>query len=69
MLVKVNGESKTLDREQTSVSELLAMCNVQSPDLVSVQLNGTFLGKDRLTSTVLKASDEVDFLYFLGGGK
>lgn len=69
MIIKVNGEARRLDEEQLPVSDLLARCNVESPDLVSVQLNGKFLDKDRFSSTHLKENDEVDFLYFLGGGQ
>jgi sulfur carrier protein len=69
MVIKVNGETKTLGQELLAVSQLLSLCNVESPDLVSVQLNGKFVGKDRFSSTILKENDEVDFLYFLGGGQ
>ena len=37
--------------------------------MVSVQLNGKFLSKDQYASSQLNDNDEVDFLYFLGGGE
>ena len=69
MVLKVNGEAKTIAGERRSVTELLSLCNVESPELVSVQLNGKFVGKDQYATTQLNDSDEVDFLYFLGGGR
>jgi sulfur carrier protein len=69
MVIRVNGEAKTLNHETMAVENLLSLCNVESPDFVSVQLNGKFLSKDRFASTHLKENDEVDFLYFLGGGR
>lgn len=69
MIIKVNGETQRLDEQQLPVSELLSRCNVESPDLVSVQLNGKFLDRNQFDSTHLKENDEVDFLYFLGGGQ
>jgi sulfur carrier protein len=36
--------------------------------MVSVQLNGEFVSRDDYESVSLKEDDEVDFLYFMGGG-
>ncbi len=69
MILKVNGEAKTIDQERLAVTELLSLCSVESPEMVSVQLNGKFLSKDRYASALLNENDEVDFLYFLGGGE
>lgn len=68
MILKVNGETKTIDPERLTVMELLSLCTVESPEMVSVQLNGKFLSKDQYASAQLNDNDEVDFLYFLGGG-
>ena len=68
MILKVNGEAKLIDQELLTVKELLFICTVESPEMVSVQLNGKFLGKDQYASVQLNDNDEVDFLYFLGGG-
>ena len=69
MTLNVNGESRTFDQKQLAVLELLSLCEVESPELVSVQINGKFLSKDRYGATQLSDNDEVDFLYFLGGGR
>jgi sulfur carrier protein len=68
MILKVNGEAKTIDQKLLTVTELLSICTVESPEMVSVQLNGKFLSKDQYASAQLNDNDEVDFLYFLGGG-
>jgi sulfur carrier protein len=69
MILKVNGEAKTIDQKLLTVTELLSICTVESPEMVSVQLNGKFLSKDQYVSAQLNDNDEVDFLYFLGGGE
>jgi sulfur carrier protein len=69
MILKVNGEAKIIDQERLAVTELLSLCTVESPEMVSVQLNGKFLGRDQYASAQLNENDEVDFLYFLGGGE
>ena len=38
------------------------------PDMVSVELNGEYLDRDVFDSTPVKDGDEVEFLYFMGGG-
>lgn len=65
----VNGEKVAAPDGPYHVAELLRDRRVEKPDLVSVQLNGAFLDRDRFASTALKAGDEVDFLYFMGGGR
>ena len=68
MKIKVNGKDQVLDKSQVSVSDLLGINNVEMPDMVSVQLNGDFVKKEDFTNTHLKENDEIDFLYFMGGG-
>lgn len=36
--------------------------------MVSVQLNGEILERDDFTSKVVGDGDELEFLYFMGGG-
>jgi len=68
MKIKVNGKAQFIDTHQVSVLELLKRENVENPEMVSIQLNGEFVNKERLGATYLKDADEVDFLYFMGGG-
>ena len=55
--------------EAISVSGLLTLNKVEMPDMVSVQLNGEFVNRDNYNLVIVKEGDEVDFLYFMGGGR
>jgi len=68
MQVVVNGMTATFEAASLTVAELLEIENVGSPEMVSVQLNGEFVDRANYGSTRLKERDEVDFLYFMGGG-
>jgi sulfur carrier protein len=68
MIIKVNGISRTIDQDSLKVLELITLDKVQDPDMVSVQLNGEFLDRTDYGETILKDGDEIDFLYFMGGG-
>ena len=68
MNLKVNGEAKTFDFDAMSVRQMLTVCDVSQPDMVSVQLNGAFVNRENYGSVQVKEGDEVDFLYFMGGG-
>jgi len=69
MKLVVNGETKEFNVANLSISDLLKIENVKNPDVVTVQLNGKFFSKEQYTSTILKEGDEVEFLYFIGGGR
>lgn len=68
MTITVNGIQKEIDRGGVSILELLSMEAVASPDMVSVQLNGDIVKRDSFETTSLTEDDEVEFLYFMGGG-
>lgn len=68
MKIKVNGKEKNFDKDSLSVSELLKVSEVERPEMVSVQLNGELVKKEDLKNKQLKENDEVEFLYFMGGG-
>ena len=68
MIVKINGKEQAFDNDQLSVSEILKVSKVERPEVVSVQLNGEFVRKEDYESTRVKEIDEIDFLYFMGGG-
>ena len=51
-----------------NVSELIQQNNVAQPEMVSVQVNEEFAERDDWETTVIKEGDQVDFLYFMGGG-
>ena len=68
MNVKVNGKDQSIDKGSVSVGEMLTLCDVNQPDMVSVQLNGEFVTKEEYAAKTVNDGDEVDFLYFMGGG-
>jgi len=69
MKIKVNGKDQSIKKAAVSVSELLKMNKVESIEMVSVQLNGNFIDKNDFDKILLKENDELDFLYFMGGGE
>lgn len=68
MKIKVNGKDRIIDAPSLVISELLKIANVENPEMVSVQLNGEFVDRQKFTGMRLKDGDTVDFLYFMGGG-
>jgi sulfur carrier protein len=68
MNISVNGKDQVLDKVDVTVSDLLKINDVEMPDMVSVQLNGEFVKREEFPDTMLKESDEIDFMYFMGGG-
>ena len=43
--------------------------NVETPQYVTVSINEEFLESGTFDTHVLKEGDEVEFLYFMGGGR
>ncbi|MCK5157413.1 MAG: sulfur carrier protein ThiS [Spirochaetales bacterium] len=68
MKLLINGKTEPLKQTCISVSELLQVKNVEHPEAVSVQVNKEFVSRTDFDSTLLNDNDEVDFLYFMGGG-
>jgi len=66
-ILKVNGKEQELN-ETLSLSGLIKLNKVSQPDMVSIQLNGNFVIRENYDSTLLNEGDEIDFLYFMGGG-
>ncbi len=69
MIITVNGEKQTVGSCELVLSELLVMNKVDKPDMVSVQVNGQFVDKREYGLKKIAENDEVDFLYFVGGGR
>ena len=68
MNIKLNGENEILEKDSLTVTELLTVKDVKMPEMVSVEVNGNILDRADFTTTVVKDGDEVEFLYFMGGG-
>lgn len=68
MNIKINGKETVFNNAQLSIEELLLNTKVPNVEMVTVQLNGSFVPKEQFGLTQLSGNDEVDFLYFMGGG-
>ncbi|MBP5336756.1 MAG: sulfur carrier protein ThiS [Bacteroidales bacterium] len=65
--ITVNGETQEVQIPLT-LSELIALNDVQQPDMVSVQVNEEFADRTEWDQIKIAEGDSVDFLYFMGGG-
>ncbi|MDD4994099.1 MAG: sulfur carrier protein ThiS [Paludibacter sp.] len=65
--ISVNGKAQEVERP-ISITELIKLNNVAQPEMVSIQLNGQFVNRDDFDNTQVAEGDELDFLYFMGGG-
>lgn len=66
--ILVNGNEQAVELP-VSVADVIKSNNVFQPDMVSVQLNGAFVSKEDYETSILSEGDEIDFLYFMGGGQ
>ena len=67
MNIVVNGKN-TDTTDGLTVSKLMVEENVKMPEMVSVELNGQILKRGDFETTTLKNDDQVEFLYYMGGG-
>lgn len=68
MQLSINGEKKTIDQNQLTITQLLAIQEVKMPEMVTVEYNGDIIDRATFDTTHLKEGDEIEFLYFMGGG-
>lgn len=66
MRVKINGKP-----EEVQEATVLALLKSRNVDLrmVAVEVNSELVERDQYEATALKEGDEVEFLYFMGGGQ
>ena len=63
-IVKITVAGKVKEYEDgLNVTQLIEKENVETPEYVTVSVNDEFIEK------ALKDGDEVEFLYFMGGGR
>lgn len=67
MEIIVAGNKKEV-ADGLKLTELFTLENVETPEYVTVSLNEEFVPSDKVEETVLKDGDNVEFLYFMGGG-
>ena len=68
MIVKVNGENLSLEKS-LNIDDFLIAAKADQPEYVTVQLNGEFVLRENFANTFVNDGDEVEFLYFMGGGQ
>lgn len=68
MTALVNGEAYEVPSSGESLALLLKQRGIEDTDAVSVQHNGAFVAPEHFGDIIVADGDEVEFLYFLGGG-
>ena len=68
MKITVAGVKKEVS-DGLTVAALIEQENVETPQYVTVSINEEFVESGAFATTVLKEGDEVEFLYFMGGGR
>ncbi len=66
MQVKINGKSEEVQSE--TVLDLLKMKKIE-PQMVAVEVNDKVLERDHFATTHLSEGDQVEFLFYMGGGR
>lgn len=66
--VTIGGERKQIE-DGVSVTKLLELENVEMPQYVSVSINEEFVKREDFDRRTVKEGDEIEFLYFMGGGR
>jgi len=66
MVVRINGKSEEI--QGTTVLDLLKAKNID-PHMVAVELNDKMLERDHLATTAVKEGDQLEFLFYMGGGR
>lgn len=66
MQVKINGKPEEF--QSGTVLDLLKAKNIE-PQMVAVEVNDKVLERDDLDTTHLNEGDQVEFLFYMGGGR
>ena len=68
MTITDSGNKKEV-KDGLTLPELIELEKVETPQYVTVSINEEFVQKDAEASVVLKEGDNIEFLYFMGGGQ
>ncbi len=68
MKITVAGEKKEVS-EGLTVAALIEQEKVETPQYVTVSVNEEFIDAGDFDTHKLNEGDEVEFLYFMGGGR
>ena len=67
MTITVAGNKKEV-ADGLTLEQLVIDEKVETPEYVTASVNEEFVESGNFSSTVLKDGDEIEFLYFMGGG-
>ena len=65
MRIKINGKQE--ETQEPTLFDLLKAKNIE-PRMVTVELNSKMVDRSTLSSTRIQEGDEIEFLFFMGGG-
>ena len=68
MKITVGGEKKEVT-DGLTVAGLIELEQVETPEYVTVSINEEFIDSSTFGNHILQEGDEVEFLYFMGGGQ
>lgn len=68
MKIVVAGKAKEV-ADIITVEQLIIQEKVETPEYVTVSINDEFIDRGEFTSHVLTEGDNIEFLYFMGGGR
>ena len=66
MQVKINGKAEEI--QDATVLDLLKTKKIE-PQMVAVEVNDKMLERDHLATTRINEGDQVEFLFYMGGGR
>ncbi len=67
MTITIAGNKKEYE-EGIKLTELIEKEQIENAEYVTVTINDEFVNREDFPTTVIKENDEIEFLYFMGGG-
>ncbi|MBP3242985.1 MAG: sulfur carrier protein ThiS [Ruminococcus sp.] len=68
MKITVAGVKKEV-QDGLTIAQLIIDEKVETPDYVTVTVNDEFIENGQFEATVINEGDNIEFLYFMGGGQ
>ena len=68
MKITVAGVNKEV-QEGLTIAQLIIDEKVETPEYVTVTVNDEFIENDQFKTTFLNEGDNIELLYFMGGGQ
>ena len=68
MKITVAGVKKEV-QDGLTIAQLIIDEKVETPEYVTVTVNDEFIENGQFEATVINEGDNIEFLYFMGGGQ